>query len=120
LSNDGLLGLAFSKLNTVKPKAQLTWFDNIKPKLAAPVFTAALKRHKPGTYDFGFIDKSKYKGEITWVNVGGKRGFWDFNITGIAVANGAVQTLQDGPINAIADTGFVLFLPDFKHLANRS
>jgi hypothetical protein len=41
---DGLMGLAFSKINAVKPKVQLTWFDNVKSKLAAPVFTAALKR----------------------------------------------------------------------------
>jgi aspergillopepsin I len=104
---DGLLGLGLSKLNTIKPKAQLTWFDNIKPKLAAPVFTSALKRRQPGTYDFGFIDKAKYRGNITYVNVNSKRGFWDFQITGFAVGSSAVQTPQDGPINAIADTGCV-------------
>lgn len=46
---DGLMGLAFSKINAVRPKAQLTWFDNIKPKLAAPVFTCALKRYQVGS-----------------------------------------------------------------------
>jgi len=38
------MGLAFSKINAVKPQVQLTWFDNVKSKLAAPVFTSALKR----------------------------------------------------------------------------
>jgi aspergillopepsin I len=120
LNNDGLLGLALSKLNTIKPKSQLTWFDNIKPKLAAPVFTASLKRHKSGTYDFGFIDKAKYKGEINWVNIGGKKGFWDFNITGFAVANGPVQSLANNPINGIVDTGCVLSYLDLKHSADKS
>lgn len=45
-SNDGLLGLAFSKLNTVRPKQELTWFDNAAKTLDAPLFTADLKYHK--------------------------------------------------------------------------
>jgi aspergillopepsin I len=45
-SVDGLLGLAFSRINAIKPRSQLTWFDNIKGKLQAPVFTCALKRRK--------------------------------------------------------------------------
>lgn len=45
-SNDGLLGLAFSRLNTVRPKQELTWFDNAAKTLDAPLFTADLKYHK--------------------------------------------------------------------------
>lgn len=45
-SNDGLLGLAFSKLNTVTPRQELTWFDNAAKTLDAPLFTADLKYHK--------------------------------------------------------------------------
>jgi len=40
---DGLVGLGFAALNTVSPKAQTTFFDNIKPSLDAPVFTSDLK-----------------------------------------------------------------------------
>lgn len=43
---DGLAGLGFSSLNTVSPKGQLTFFDNAKPHLDSPVFTADLKAHK--------------------------------------------------------------------------
>jgi aspergillopepsin I len=108
--NDGLIGLAFSKLNTVKPKNQLTWFDNIKPKLAAPLFTSSLKRRQVGTYDFGYIDKAKYKGDIVWTEVKGTKGFWDFTVSGFAIGNGAVRTTT---INAIADTGSsIWFLPN--------
>jgi aspergillopepsin I len=108
-ANDGLLGLAFSRLNTIKPTPQKTWFDNVKPQLAAPVFTSYLKRRAVGSYDFGFIDKAKYKGEITYVNVTGNRGFWTFTPSAFSVGGGeAVAT----PINAIADTGTSLwYLP---------
>jgi aspergillopepsin I len=105
-ANDGLLGLAFSKLNTIKPSKQLTWFDNIKPKLAAPVFTSALKRRATGTYDFGYIDRAKYSGELIWAPVKGGKGFWDFTVTGFSVGGG-----QEVPItlNSIADTGSSLW-----------
>jgi aspergillopepsin I len=43
---DGLVGLGFSSLNTVNPQSQLTFFDNAKPKLDSPVFTADLKYKK--------------------------------------------------------------------------
>jgi aspergillopepsin I len=42
-NNDGLLGLAFSFLNTVEPVAQKTFFDNANSTLDAPLFTADLK-----------------------------------------------------------------------------
>lgn len=104
--NDGLLGLAFSKLNTIRPAKQMTWFDNIKPKLAAPLFTVTLKRRAVGSYDFGYLDKSKYTGEIVWAPVKGAKGFWDFPVTGFAIGGG-----QEVPIalNAIADTGSSLW-----------
>lgn len=40
---DGLLGLAFSKLNTVSPKKEKTFFEAARPTLDKYVFTADLK-----------------------------------------------------------------------------
>ncbi|KAL1965680.1 hypothetical protein VTN77DRAFT_5180 [Rasamsonia byssochlamydoides] len=106
-SPDGLLGLGFSSLNTVKPQAQTTFFDTVKSQLDQPLFAVALKHNAPGTYDFGKIDASKYTGTITYTNVDSSQGFWSFNATGYAVGNGAAVSF---PINGIADTGTSLFM----------
>ncbi|KAL8770398.1 MAG: hypothetical protein Q9209_003824 [Squamulea sp. 1 TL-2023] len=54
VANDGLLGLAFHRLNTVKPAKQKTFFTNVLPSLSVPLFTVDLKKATPGSYDFGF------------------------------------------------------------------
>ena len=108
-NNDGLLGLAFDQLNTVNPDKQKTFFSNAKASLAAPLFTANLKKGAPGTYDFGFIDNSKYTGSITYVPVKTTNGFWEFTGNGYAVGNKAFVSTS---IDAIADTGTtLLYLP---------
>ena len=50
---DGLVGLAFSKINKVSPQPQTTFFDTVKSSLAAQVFTSALQKGAPGDYTFG-------------------------------------------------------------------
>ena len=104
---DGLLGLAFSKINTVKPTQQKTFFDNALESLDAPLFAVDLKKGRPGTYDFGFIDNSKHTGEITYTPVDSSQGFWGFTTSGYKVGDG---TLQRGNIKSIADTGTSLML----------
>ena len=109
IDNDGLLGLAFDTLNTVKPVKQKTFFSNAKASLSAPLFTVNLKKGAPGTYDFGYIDTSKYTGSITYVNVNTANGFWEFTSNGYAVGTGAFTSAS---IDAIADTGTtLLYLP---------
>lgn len=51
--SDGLLGLAFSTINTVTPNRQNTFFDTVKATLAKQLFTADLKSGTPGAYTFG-------------------------------------------------------------------
>lgn len=77
-NNDGLLGLAFSSINTVKPQAQKTFFDTVKSQLDKPLFAVTLKHNKPGSYDFGYIDKSKYTGQLAYTDVDSSQGFWMF------------------------------------------
>lgn len=111
VDNDGLLGLAFSSINTVSPKAQTTWFDTAVEQglFDANVFTVDLKHQAPGTYDFGFIDDSKHTGEIIYTDIDSSQGFWEFTGTGYGVGNG---TFQKSSIDAIADTGTTLLLMD--------
>ncbi|KAI9660786.1 MAG: Type I transmembrane sorting receptor [Alyxoria varia] len=93
--SDGLLGLAASKINTVTPNGQSTFFDTVKEQLDKPLFTCTLKKGAPGTYDFGYVDESKADGEITYFPVDFSQGFWQF----------------DSSIgSAIADTGTTLLL----------
>jgi hypothetical protein len=107
-SNNGLLGLAFSKLNTVKPQQQKTFFDNVMPSLAEPVFTADLRKNAVGAYEFGRIDSTKFTGNMAWIPVNTTQGFWQFGTAGFAVGNGSVK--KTAPAQAIADTGTTLIL----------
>ncbi|KAI2464022.1 secreted aspartic proteinase precursor [Annulohypoxylon bovei var. microspora] len=109
-NNDGLLGLAFSSINTVEPKAQKTFFDNIASSLDTAAWTADLKYHTAGTYDFGVIDDSKYTGAITYTDVDNSQGFWSFSSTGYGIGTGAFKSTS---FDGIADTGTTLaLLPD--------
>lgn len=77
-ANDGLLGLAFSSINTVQPTQQTTFFDTVKSQLDSPLFAVTLKHNAPGTFDFGYIDSSKYTGSLAYTPVDNSQGFWSF------------------------------------------
>ncbi|KAJ4416277.1 hypothetical protein N0V85_002346 [Neurospora sp. IMI 360204] len=106
--NNGLLGLAFSKLNTVQPQQQKTFFDNVLPSLAEPVFTADLRHNAVGAYEFGRIDNTKFTGQMAWIPVNTGMGFWQFTTSAFSVGNG--QAKKVAPAQAIADTGTTLML----------
>lgn len=107
-ANNGLVGLAFSKLNTVKPQQQKTFFDNVLPSLAEPLFTADLRKDAVGAYEFGRIDTAKFTGDMAWIPVNTTQGFWQYSTSQFAVGNGRVQ--DNTPAQAIADTGTTLLL----------
>ena len=94
--SDGLLGLAFSSINTVQPRPVKTWFDNAVAQGLPNVFAADLSTSGPGAYDFGQTDSSAFTGDITYVDVDSSEGFWMF-------------TPDDGEAG-IADTGTTLIL----------
>jgi hypothetical protein len=106
--SNGLVGLAFSKLNTVKPQQQKTFFDNAMATLSMPVFTADLRKNAVGSYEFGNIDSTKFNGSLTWAAVNTTQGFWQFSSTKFSVGTGAAMNVAGG--QAIADTGTTLML----------
>ncbi|KAG6109436.1 hypothetical protein E4U14_003237 [Claviceps sp. LM454 group G7] len=117
--SDGLLGLAFSQINSVEPQKQTTFLDNIKSTLAEPVLTADLRKGAPGTYTFGRIDSSRYRGPLTWIPVNTTRGFWQFESERFAVGThvdglGNRTSVSTSGVQAIADTGTTLILADAK------
>jgi hypothetical protein len=96
-NNDGLVGLAFSKLNTVKPQQQTTFFDTIMSQLAQPVFAVNLKNDSSGTYSFGAIDNTAYTGQLTTVPVQSNTGFWQFASSSFQVGNKKVANAGGSP-----------------------
>ena len=110
INNDGLVGLAFSTINTVQPKSQKTFFDNVVDDLEQPLFTANLREDTSGSYTFGEIDKSEYKGEIYYTSIDTSNGFWQFDSATYSINGEPNQCGTCSPM--IADTGTSLVLVD--------
>ncbi|PHH91982.1 hypothetical protein CDD83_9429 [Cordyceps sp. RAO-2017] len=112
-NNDGLMGLAFGKINTVQPQKQNTFFENVRDSLNEPVFTADLSGGSAGTYTFGSIDRRRFKGDLAWIPANTTMGFWQFSSEKFAVGGGQPQPATSGG-QAIADTGTTLIMADSK------
>lgn len=107
--SDGLVGLAFSSINTVQPNQQKTFFDNAAADLDQALFTANLKKGEPGNYNFGYIDDSEHSGDISYTVVDNSQGFWGYTTDSYTIGNG--QPVQAN-IKSISDTGTSLVLVD--------
>lgn len=108
VDTDGLLGLAMDKLNTVTPQKQTTFFSTVLSQLSQPLFAVDLKYHAAGSYDFGFIDKSKYTGAINYVNADTSQGWWGVTATAYSVGS----TTTSATVSGILDTGTSLLYID--------
>ncbi|KAI0206854.1 eukaryotic aspartyl protease [Astrocystis sublimbata] len=122
-TGDGLLGLAFSKINTVqdsgKADPQATPVENMMkqgdiPKEAA-LFTSAFYSSRDNAtsksfYTFGYIDQDlveKSEHEIHWVDIDNSNGFWSFPSESVSINGKSFPTDLN---TAIADTGTTLAL----------
>ncbi|KAG0650345.1 Aspergillopepsin-1 [Hyphodiscus hymeniophilus] len=106
-ASDGLIGMAFSNINTVRPQQQRTFFDNAKDSLDSPLFAAYLPANEDGSYDFGSTDPSKYTGNIQYTSVDSSNGFWEYSTPHYKV--GSTIYSQSG-YTGISDTGTTLLL----------
>ncbi|KAM0425753.1 hypothetical protein ACHAPT_009001 [Fusarium lateritium] len=104
---DGLVGLGFSSINTVQPEKQKTFFAGTNAQHGNTLFTADLQQDAPGKYNFGFVDKSAFTGDIAFTDVDSSSGLWTFTSTGFSVGKDA---LSQTPLTGIADTGTSLLL----------
>lgn len=109
-NSNGLVGLSFSVLNTVKPTKQRTFFDHVMTDLAEPVFTADLRQDEVGAYEFGNIDSARFQGELQWTPIDASRGHWEFSSTSFRVGNNGRTVAASTAKSAIADTGTTLML----------
>ncbi|KAK7537734.1 aspartic peptidase domain-containing protein [Phyllosticta citricarpa] len=107
---DGLVGLAFGSLNTVKPQPQKTFFENLLPTLQEPVFTADLRNDASGSYEFGRIDQTKFQGQMVFTPVDAASGFWKVDSKFFTIGGKRVENPNANA--AIADTGTTLLLVD--------
>lgn len=121
-SADGLLGLAFGALNTVKPTQVKTPVENMILQDDIPkdkeLFTAYLSSYKDANnpdkgqsfYTFGYIDQNALSGQApSYATVDSSQGFWMFDSTSVIVAG---KTIARNGNKAIADTGTTLALVD--------
>ncbi|KAI1110336.1 eukaryotic aspartyl protease [Nemania sp. NC0429] len=122
-TGDGLLGLAFSTINTVQDgdeaDPQATPVENLIKQDAIPkeaaLFTSALYSSRDGDtsksfYTFGFIDQdlvNQSGEEIFWVEIDNTDGFWSFSSESASVNGESIPTSSN---TAIADTGTTLAL----------
>ncbi|KZT62028.1 acid protease [Calocera cornea HHB12733] len=114
-SSDGLLGLAFPKLNTVKPRQQRTPFEQMisQKLLDRPLFTVKLdKGDSAGFFTFGHVDGNVLRPgcDIWETYVIPDNGWWEFESRGIMI--GKKEYPRPPGNTAIADTGTTLILLD--------
>jgi len=113
--SDGLLGLAFSSINTVKPTPQKTPMENMIAQrlISRPLFTVKLnKGDSSGFYTFGYIDRT-IAGDVSAIRytpIDSSKGFWEFPSTTLRIGRRIVQRASGN--TAIADTGTTLILLD--------
>lgn len=119
---DGLLGLAFGSINTVKPKSVATPVENMIAQSDIPktseLFTAYLGSYKDKNdpdhgvsfYTFGYIDETALAGQTPWYcPIDSSQGFWQFKSRTASVNSTKIDRAGN---TAIADTGTTLALVD--------
>ena len=77
------------------------------PSLEQPLFTAVLKRAEKGSYEFGAVDESKFRGPLHYVPINPDNGWWQFDSPGVVIGDRHVST---NDITSIAGMSTLPFL----------
>ncbi|CEG63565.1 Putative Rhizopuspepsin-2 [Rhizopus microsporus] len=107
--NDGLLGLGFDTITTVR--GVKTPMDNLISQglISRPIFGVYLGKASNGgggEYIFGGYDSTKFKGSLTTVPIDNSRGWWGITVDRATVGTSTVASSFDG----ILDTGTTLLI----------
>lgn len=103
----GVFGLAYNLPSGTTPQ-QPSVFSALEPLLNSTLFTVDLQFHADGEYEFGYINGSKYTGEIYYVPLLEGANYWSVNFT-MYTFNGAHLWYSQNH-SAIVDTGTSLLL----------
>ncbi|KAG5999386.1 hypothetical protein E4U54_001880 [Claviceps lovelessii] len=110
---DGILGLASGGINTVQPVKQKTFFETVLPTLSKRVFAADFRVNSTGSWDFGYLNETKYTGNISYVNVVLPFKHWTMVAGQYSVGDGPLSATNDTLDKLIIDSGSsLLYLPD--------
>ena len=126
--SDGILGLGFQNLNSICSKSQVqtesirgstdnlkcpsghtpnprpTWFENAKSALKGGLFAVNFKFGTNGYYDFGTFDRNDFRGDLTYIPINSKKGYWQFPSRMFRVGGkGDIVTFNGA--DGIADSG---------------
>ncbi|KAF4342001.1 aspartic ase precursor [Fusarium beomiforme] len=106
----GILGLAKSLPSNIDPPTP-SFLDKLRPLLDDPVFTVDMRRNATGRFDFGHIDESRAKDNISWMTTSEDSPHWDVTFDTTAWT-GLRQVWIAHSFEATIDTGTtLLFLP---------
>ncbi|KAK5661333.1 hypothetical protein OQA88_11228 [Cercophora sp. LCS_1] len=103
----GIFGLAYKLPSEVSPE-QPTVLEAMGPLLEEKVISVDLKYLADGSYTFGKIDKTKFKGDLHYIDLIPEAQYWQFNFTGFHTEGANSWYLHQWA--AIADTGTSLLL----------
>ncbi|OTB06984.1 hypothetical protein M426DRAFT_54390 [Hypoxylon sp. CI-4A] len=121
-TSDGLLGLAWGKINTVTDSGeadpQATPVENMikqddipkEAELFTSAFYSTRDKDADSFYTFGFIDQDLVKKsgqEISWTKIDNSQGFWSFPSESVSIKGESIDLSGN---TAIADTGTTLAL----------
>ncbi|KAI7970518.1 hypothetical protein EIK77_005236 [Talaromyces pinophilus] len=104
LGATGIVGIALSKNNTVKPIKQKTFFDSIKNELEKPLFIADLYLEADSHLDFRYLNKSLIEGPVTWADINtndSQQGWWSITIDAYQVGS---EKAVESEFQTIVDT----------------
>ncbi|KAF5017406.1 hypothetical protein F66182_10666 [Fusarium sp. NRRL 66182] len=106
----GIMGLAKSLPSNIEPPTP-SLLDKLRPLLDEPVFTVDLRRNATGRFDFGYIDESRAKDNISWMATREDSPHWDVTFD-VTAWTGQRRVWLAHTFEATIDTGTtLLFLP---------
>ena len=100
--SSGIMGMASSAANMVRPDPQVTYIQNIQDQLAEALFTANLLKGQPGNYNFGYVDNSEYTGNITYTPIDVHTPLYQVSVEGYQVGS---EDYRSYAWDSIVDTG---------------